>query len=124
MAPKEKPDTLRGTLDLLILKVVALSPVHGYGISERIRLISRDVLRVQQRSLLSGLRRLERHGWLVAEWGTSENGRPARFYRLSAKGRSQMAIEEATWNRLAEAITLIVRAPYQEAGTVGSVSCA
>ena len=120
MAPKEKPDFLRGTLDLLILEVVALGAVHGYGISERIRLISRGVLKVYQRSLFSALHRLEKHGWLEAEWGTSESGRPARLYRLSAKGQSQMAIEEASWNRLAGAVTHIVRAAHQEAQMVPS----
>lgn len=109
MAPLEKADLLQGTLDLLILKVVALGPVHGYGISQRIRLISRDVLQVQQGSLYPALHRLEKRGWLEADWGESESGRQAKFYRLSAKGRRQLTTEEKTWNRLAEAVGLILQ---------------
>jgi len=109
MAPLEKTDLLQGTLDLLILKVVALGPVHGYGISQRIRQISDSVLQVQQGSLYPALHRLEKRGWLAADWGESENGREAKFYRLSAKGRKQLAAEEETWNRLSNAVALILR---------------
>jgi len=109
MAPLEKTDLLQGTLDLLILKVVALGPVHGYGISQRIRQISDSVLQVQQGSLYPALHRLEKRGWLAADWGESENGRQAKFYRLSAKGRRQLAAEEETWNRLSKAVGLILR---------------
>jgi transcriptional regulator len=109
MAPLEKADLLQGTLDLLILKVVALGPVHGYGISQRIRQISSSVLQVQQGSLYPALHRLEKRGWLAADWGESENGREAKFYRLSAKGRKQLAAEEETWNRLSKAVALILR---------------
>jgi PadR family transcriptional regulator PadR len=109
MAPLEKTDLLQGTLDLLILKVVALGPVHGYGISQRIRQISESVLQVQQGSLYPALHRLEKRGWLAADWGESENGREAKFYRLSAKGRKQLAAEEETWNRLSNAVALILR---------------
>ena len=109
MAPLEKTDLLQGTLDLLILKVVALGPVHGYGISQRIRQISSSVLQVQQGSLYPALHRLEKRGWLAADWGESENGRQAKFYRLSAKGRRQLATEEATWNRLSKAVALILQ---------------
>jgi len=109
MAPLEKTDLLQGTLDLLILKVVALGPVHGYGISQRIRQISSSVLQVQQGSLYPALHRLEKRGWLAADWGESENGRQAKFYRLSAKGRKQLAEEEETWNRLSKAVALILR---------------
>lgn len=108
MSPIEKTDLLQGTLDLLILKVVALGPVHGYGIAQRIRQISNDVLQVQQGSLYPALHRLEKRGWLAADWGESENGRQARFYKLSAKGRRQLAAEEKTWNRLSEAVQLIL----------------
>ena len=113
MAPLEKTDLLQGTLDLLILKVVALGPVHGYGIAQRIRQISSDVLQVQQGSLYPALHRLEKRGWIAADWGESENNRQARFYRLSAKGRKQLAAEEDTWNRLSKAVALILanRAP-------------
>jgi transcriptional regulator len=109
MAPLEKTDLLQGTLDLLILKVVALGPVHGYGIAQRIRQISSDVLQVQQGSLYPALHRLEKRGWIAADWGESDNGRQARFYRLSAKGRKQLAAEEETWNRLSKAVALILR---------------
>jgi transcriptional regulator len=107
--PVEKSDLLQGTLDMLILKIVALGPVHGYGISLRIRQISKDVLQVQQGSLYQALHRLERRGWLDAEWGESDNGRQAKFYNLSAKGRKQLAAEELNWQRLAGAVTLIMR---------------
>lgn len=108
MAPLEKADLLQGTLDLLILKVVALGPVHGYGISQRIRQISSEVLQVQQGSLYPALHRLEKRGWLEADWGESDNGRQAKFYRLSDKGRQQLTAEEAIWNRLSKAVTLIL----------------
>ena len=108
MAPLEKTDLLQGTLDLLILKVVALGPVHGYGIAQRIRQVSKDVLQVQQGSLYPALHRLEKRGLLKADWGESDNGRQARFYKLSAKGRKQLAAEEETWNRLAGAVSLIL----------------
>jgi PadR family transcriptional regulator, regulatory protein PadR len=109
MSPLEKTDLLQGTLDLLILKVVALGPVHGYGISQRIRQISDSVLQVQQGSLYPALHRLEKRGWLAADWGESENGREAKFYRLSAKGRKQLVSEQETWNRLSNAVALILR---------------
>ncbi len=104
----DKSDLLQGTLDMLILKIVALGPVHGYGISLRIRQVSRDVLKVQQGSLYPALHRLEKRGWLRAEWGESENGREAKFYQLSAKGRKQLSEEEASWRRLSEAIGLVL----------------
>ncbi len=108
MSPLEKADLLQGTLDLLILKVVALGPVHGYGISQRIRQISSEVLQVQQGSLYPALHRLEKRGWLEADWGESDKGRQAKFYKLSAKGRKQLAAEEETWNRLSRAVALIL----------------
>lgn len=107
--PIEKSDLLQGTLDMLILKIVALGPVHGYGISLRIRQISKEVLQVQQGSLYPALHRLEKHGWLVAEWGESEKGRQAKFYTLSAKGRRQLASEESNWKRLAGAVVNILQ---------------
>jgi PadR family transcriptional regulator, regulatory protein PadR len=107
--PIEKSDLLQGTLDMLILKVVALGPIHGYGISQRIRQISKEVLQVQQGSLYPALHRLEKRGWLAADWGESENSRQAKFYKLSAKGRKQLASEETNWNRLAEAVMQIMQ---------------
>jgi transcriptional regulator len=109
VAPLEKADLLQGTLDLLILKVVALGPVHGYGIALRIRQISKEVLQVQQGSLYPALHRLEKRGWLAADWGESENGREAKFYRLSAKGRKQLVAETETWDRLSQAVASILQ---------------
>lgn len=108
---KDQPnrvELLQGTLDMLILKIVALGPVHGYGISQRIQQVSREVLQVQQGSLYPALHRLEKRGWLQATWGESESGRQAKFYRLSPKGRKQLQLEESQWNRLAEAVRLIM----------------
>jgi len=107
--PIEKSDLLQGTLDLLILKIVALGPVHGYGISLRIRQISQEVLKVQQGSLYPALHRLEKRGWLASDWGESENGRQAKFYKLSSKGRKQLAREESSWRRLAAAVSQILQ---------------
>src|SRR5437764_10168528 len=107
--PIEKSDLLHGTLYLLILMIVALGTVHVYGISQRIQQVSREVLQVQQGSLYPALHRLEKRGWLAATWGESESGREAKFYRLSAKGRKQLQLEESQWNRLSEAIGLILR---------------
>ena len=107
--PTDKSDLLQGTLDMLILKIVALGPVHGYGISLRIRQISKEVLNVQQGSLYPALHRLEKRGWLKAEWGESDNGREAKFYSLSAQGRKHLAMEESNWNRLADAVALIMQ---------------
>jgi len=107
--PPEKTDLLQGTLDMLILKIVALGPVHGYAISQRMQQISRDVLQVQQGSLYPALHRLETRGWLRAEWHESETGRDAKFYSLTKTGRKQLETETAQWERLAEAIGLILR---------------
>lgn len=105
----EKSDLLQGTLDLLILKIVALGPVHGYGISQRIRQISKEVLQIQQGSLYPALHRLEKRGWVEADWGQSANGRQAKFYKLSEKGRRQLESEESNWNRLAGAVFSILQ---------------
>jgi len=107
---KDKSDLLQGTLDLLILKTLALGPRHGYGISQRIQQMSRDVLQVQQGSLYPALYRLERSGWITADWGASENNRRARFYRLTAAGRKQLDVETSNWDRLSAAVQRIVQA--------------
>jgi PadR family transcriptional regulator PadR len=107
--PTAKSDLLQGTLDMLILKIVALGPVHGYSISQRIRQISKEVLQVQQGSLYPALHRLEKRGWLDAEWGESEHGRQAKFYKLSAQGRKQLVAEQSNWNRLSQAVGLILQ---------------
>jgi transcriptional regulator len=109
MREQKKADLLQGTLDMLILKVVALGSIHGYGISLRIQQISKDVLQVQQGSLYPALHRLEKRGWLEADWGESDSGRQAKFYRLSAQGRRQLAAEEAIWNRLSGAVAQVLQ---------------
>lgn len=108
MSTVDKSELLQGTLDMLILKVVALGPIHGYGISQRIRQISNEVLQVQQGSLYPALHRLEKRGWLESAWREADSGRPAKFYRLSPKGRKQLAQEENSWRRLTDAIALIL----------------
>jgi PadR family transcriptional regulator PadR len=100
----------QGTLDLLILKIVALGPRHGYAIAQRLQQISRDVVRVQQGSLYPALHRLENRGLLAADWKESDTGREAKFYRLTAKGRAQLGAEEESWRRLTEAVGLILAA--------------
>ena len=109
-----RSDIPQGTLDLLVLKVVALGPLHGYGIAQRLQQLSRDVVQVQQGSLYPALHRLENRGLLVAEWAESETGREAKFYRLTAKGREALGDEEASWRRLIEAIGLILAHPEGE----------
>jgi PadR family transcriptional regulator PadR len=104
-----RSDLLQGTLDLLILQVVALGPVHGYAISQRLQQISRDVLQVQQGSLYPALHRLEERGWLRAEWRETETGREAKFYSLTKAGRTQLERERSDWKRLANAIALVLR---------------
>ena len=108
-SPNSKADLLQGTLDLLILKTVALGPVHGYSIAQRIQQISKEVLRVRQGSLYPALHRLEERGLLDAEWGTTDTGREAKFYRLSRKGRAQLERETASWDQVARAIYAILR---------------
>jgi transcriptional regulator len=105
----QKSDLPQGTLDLLILKVVALGPIHGYAIAQRIQQISREVLQVQQGSLYPALHRLENRGWLGAEWRDTETGREAKFYSLTRAGRKQLDQETAAWARLSEAIQLILQ---------------
>jgi PadR family transcriptional regulator PadR len=108
--PSDKSDLLQGTLDMLVLKIVALEPAHGYGIAQRIQQISREVLQVQQGSLYPALHRLEKRGWLAAEWRDSETGREAKFYSLTRSGRKQLGAETANWDRLAGAVALILKA--------------
>jgi PadR family transcriptional regulator PadR len=104
-----KSDLPQGTLDLLILKVAALGPLHGYAIAQRLQQISRDVVQVQQGTLYPALHRLENRGYLTAEWKLSDTGRDAKFYRLTKKGRAHMERETASWHRLTEAVGLILK---------------
>jgi len=110
----ERIDLPQGTLDLLILKTLALEPQHGWAISERIQQISREVLQVQQGSLYPALHRLIKRRWISAEEGTSENNRRAKFYALTAKGRRQLAVETSKWGKLAQAIAQILQPGERE----------
>jgi transcriptional regulator len=101
-------ELLQGTLDMLILKVAALGPIHGYAIVQRIRQISKDALQIRQGSLYPALYRLENRGWLESEWKTTEGGRDAKFYRLTRAGRQQLEAETAGWKRLCDAISLVL----------------
>jgi PadR family transcriptional regulator PadR len=101
-------DLLQGTLDLLVLKTLALEPMHGWGISQRIQQISQDALQVQQGSLYPALHRLEQQGWIASEWGASDNNRRAKYYRLTSAGRQQLEVETAKWERLAAAVAQIL----------------
>ncbi|HKP73497.1 MAG TPA: PadR family transcriptional regulator [Pyrinomonadaceae bacterium] len=105
----QKTDLLQGTLDLLVLKTLQSGATHGWDIAQRIQQVSQDVLRVNQGSLYPSLHRLEGQGWIASEWGASENNRRAKFYRLTAAGRKQLAAETETWERFAQAITLILQ---------------
>jgi transcriptional regulator len=107
--PSDKTDLLQGTLDLLILQVAALGPVHGYAIAQRLNQISNEALRVQQGSLYPALHRLEKRGWLKAEWRQAESGREAKFYALTAAGRKRLDVERTEWDRLSQAIALVLQ---------------
>ncbi len=105
---KLRTDLLQGTLDLMVLRTLDAGPNHGWGISQRIQQISQDVLRINQGSLYPALHRLEAQGWIDAEWGSSDNNRRAKYYRLTRAGRRQLAEETANWSRIAEAITRVL----------------
>jgi transcriptional regulator len=107
---QEKAEVLKGTLDMLILKVVAFGPIHGYAISQRIQQISRDFFQVPEGSLYPALHRLEDRGWLQAKWEETDSGRDAKFYALTRAGRKQLGAEMGNWERLSEAVALILRA--------------
>ena len=108
MAPNNA-DVLQGTLDMLILKAVSLEAMHGWGISQRIQQISRDVLQINQGSLYPALHRLERRAWIEADWGTSENNRRAKYYRLTSLGRKQLVEERASWQRFTLAVERVLQ---------------
>ena len=107
---KQKADLLQGTLDMLILKAVSLGPLHGYGIIQRIRQMSGEMLNVEQGSLYPALYRIEQKGWLTSKWEVNETGRKAKFYTLTRAGRRQLEAEEASWDRLALAISKVRQA--------------
>jgi transcriptional regulator len=102
-------DLVQGTLDLLILRTIATESLHGWAIAQRIQLLSKDVLRINQGSLYPALQRLERQGWITADWGVSETNRRARFYRITSAGRRRLERERADWERLSAAISLVMR---------------
>jgi transcriptional regulator len=102
--PSEKTEILQGTLDMLILRTLSAGPMHGYAIAQRIQLASEDFLRVEEGSLYPALHRMERRGWIEAEWGLSEAKRKAKYYHLTAMGRAQLKVAVKNWNRLVEAI--------------------
>jgi PadR family transcriptional regulator PadR len=102
-------DLVQGTVDLLILKVVALEPIHGWAVAQRIQQVSSDVLKLNQSSLYPALHRLEKQGWVQASWGISEHGRRAKYYSLTRAGQKRLAKELADWERLSSAISLVTR---------------
>jgi PadR family transcriptional regulator, regulatory protein PadR len=106
----QKADLLQGTLDLLTLKALSLGPLHGYGVIQRIRQMSDEMLNIEQGALYPALYRIEQKGWVSSEWGTTETGRQAKFYTLTKVGRKQLAVEEASWDRLALAIAKVRQA--------------
>ncbi len=106
---KPKNDLLQGTLVLLVLKTLARGPLHGYGMTLHIQMVSKDILRVEEGSLYPALHRMEQDGWVSAEWGISENNRRARYYRLTAKGRKQLAEEEKNWDLLTQAVAHVLQ---------------
>ena len=106
--PSRSIELPQGTLDLLILRTLALEPLHGWAVSERIQQISGDLLRVQQGSLYPALHRLERRGWIRARWGTSDNNRRAKFYELTKNGRRQLEIERDAWEKLTAVVSQIL----------------
>ncbi|MFT4557902.1 MAG: PadR family transcriptional regulator PadR [Planctomycetaceae bacterium] len=108
MTAKERLELLQGTLDMLILKSICHAPMHGFGISVRIRQMSQEVLQVEQGSLYPALYRLENRGWIKSEWGVSDNNRRAKFYELTTVGRKQLGVETANWERLSSAINLVL----------------
>jgi transcriptional regulator len=105
----ERLDLPQGTLDLLILKSLSLGPQHGWAISERIHEVSRATLQIPQGSLYPALHRLERRGWIKAEWGASDNNRRAKYYELTRTGRKQLDVESAAWDKLTAAVALVMR---------------
>jgi PadR family transcriptional regulator PadR len=105
----DETDVLQGTVDLLILQTLALEPMHGWAIAQRIQQVSDDLLRVQQGSLYPALHRLEHQGWITADWGVSENNRRARFYSLTRAGRRQLQAEVAKWQRLSAGVNLVLQ---------------
>jgi transcriptional regulator len=106
--PNERIDLPQGTLDLLVLRMLSLGPQHGWAISERVQQMSQDVLRIQQGSLYPALHRLERRGWIKAQWGVSDNNRKAKYYELTRSGQKQLEAETETWRKLTSAVAQVL----------------
>ena len=121
--PAPSTDLPQGTLDMLVLQVLAAEPLHGYAIAQRIRRLSREVVKGPQGTLYPALHRLENRKLLAAEWKTSETGRNAKYYRLTSRGRRQLEAESQSWERLAEAIAAILRGVQGEPGGTGGSGC-
>jgi PadR family transcriptional regulator, regulatory protein PadR len=110
MTEAAKADVLQGTLDLMVLKILdTMGPLHGYGIAQRVQQISENMLQLNQGTLYPALLRLEQRGWIGSEWGRSDNNRRARYYRLTAAGRAQLAVEAGNWERMAGIITRLLQ---------------
>jgi PadR family transcriptional regulator, regulatory protein PadR len=107
---KQKPDLPQGTLDLLVLKALSLGPMHGYGVGQRISQLADDMLTVEEGTLYPALYRIEQRGWIESEWGTSDNNRRARFYKLTRRGRLQLADEASRWQHLTAAVAKVLQA--------------
>src|SRR5215203_237810 len=106
---RQKTDLLQGTLDMLILKALSAGAMHGYGVGQRIQILAEEMLKVEEGSLYPALYRMEERGWINSEWGTSDNNRRARFYKLTAKGHKQLGVEEENWRRLVLAVGKVMQ---------------
>ena len=107
---KQKSELPQGTLDLLVLKALSLGPMHGYGVGQRIQQLAEDMRRIEEGTLYPALYRIEQKGWIQSEWGVSENNRRARFYKITRRGRKQLATEESQWEHVATAVTKVLKA--------------
>lgn len=107
---KQRPELPQGTFDMLVLKALSLGPMHGFGIGQRIQQLADDMLRVEEGTLYPALYRIEQSGWIASTWGTSENNRRARFYRLTRAGRKQLGVEESRWTHVVLAISKVMQA--------------
>lgn len=110
MGKQRKPDLPQGTLDMLVLKALSLGAMHGYGVGQRIQQLAEDMLKVEEGTLYPALYRIEQRGWIESEWGTSENNRRARFYKLTRAGRKRLVVEESHWEHLSAAVAKVMQA--------------
>src|SRR5215217_1016023 len=110
LVARQKPELPQGTIDLLVLKALSLGPMHGYGIGQRIQQLAEGMLQIEEGTLYPALYRIEQKGWIESEWGVSENNRRARFYKITRRGRKQLATEESHWEHLSTAVTKVLKA--------------